>query len=143
MQDRKFDVDVDQDLLESFAESLSSMDYTTLCIMNHKSREENDKNVPMLHNYDNVLYPDERNLLFHGNSLDNIERMHWHYIDGSNECLRNLYDANIQPPSQLMIPTTTQQSQQVITTTTTTTKSSTGKIASARTPSAAAKQRRR
>jgi len=33
---------VDQELLESFAESLSSMDYTTLCIMNHKSREDNN-----------------------------------------------------------------------------------------------------
>ena len=131
MQERRLDVDVDQDLLESFAESLSSMDYTTLCIMNHKSREEHDKNIPMLHNYD-MSFPDDRNLLFHGNSLDNIERMHWHYIDGSNESLRNLYDANI-PPSQLMPPIP----QNKVST------KNTVKQTSGRLPSAAAKQRRR
>lgn len=44
-QDLRDAVDyVDQELLESFAESLSSMDYTTLCIMNHKSREDNNNN---------------------------------------------------------------------------------------------------
>ena len=44
-QDLRGSVDyVDHDLLESFAESLSSMDYTTLCIMNHKSREDNNNN---------------------------------------------------------------------------------------------------
>jgi ABC-type antimicrobial peptide transport system permease subunit len=47
---------VDQELLESFAESLSSMDYTTLCIMNHKSREDNNNNnndATIIHNNNN------------------------------------------------------------------------------------------
>ena len=57
-QDLRDAVDfVDQELLESFAESLSSMDYTTLCIMNHKSREDNNNsnnnNDTTIINYNN------------------------------------------------------------------------------------------
>jgi len=76
-QDIKSSVDyVDQELLESFAESLSSMDYTTLCIMNHKSREDNNHynntNTNTDDNYlkSNNISMDDLNLLSTQDLLD-------------------------------------------------------------------------
>jgi len=140
----------EHDILESFAESLSSMDYTTLCIMNHKSREDGERfqppSMPMLQNPPNGFAPqfaqnpqgDAHNMIpaiFNPNSLSNIEKMHWQYLDGN---LKNLYES--QPAASAPPPPVDLKSLPVISSQSGSSSIPKGKT---RAPSAAAKERRR
>jgi hypothetical protein len=104
--DKNLDMNADQpaehDLLESFAESLSSMDYTALCVMNHKSREDAEIFQAKMHMHGEPSFApppapasqmSDQSLpalnVFNTNSLANIEKMHWQYLDGN---LKNLYE---------------------------------------------------
>jgi hypothetical protein len=92
---------VEHDLLESFAESLSSMDYTALCIMNHKSREDGEVFRPQMQPHPQsqpfasfapptgIPHQMDSGIFFNPSSLSDIEKMHWQYLDGH---LKNLYE---------------------------------------------------
>lgn len=103
-QDLRVSLDyVDQDLLESFAESLSSMDYTTLCIMNHKSREDNNNNnIDMTitnHNYN------DNNNHHHNSNNDNLymnRNNHSHISSSSNSVSMN--DLHLLSTQDLLDP---------------------------------------
>jgi hypothetical protein len=88
-QDLRDAVDyVDQELLESFAESLSSMDYTTLCIMNHKSREDSNNNNNNNNNDTTIINYNNNN-----DNNDNIymNRNHSHLSNSNSVSMNDLH----------------------------------------------------
>jgi hypothetical protein len=82
------DEDIHGQQLRCMAEALSCMDYTQLCIINHRITEDGNAKKGSAH--DNFYTSEEQTVNM---ALLNIEKLRWELLDRSNPLLRGLYEA--------------------------------------------------